>query len=77
ATNLKIQKRGSLTEGYYADVVLFDSNTIIDKATFEEPHQYSEGMKHVFVNGIQVLKDGEHTGNMPGQVVKGPGYQNK
>lgn len=74
ATNLKIKKRGSLTEGNYADVVLFDPETIIDKATFENPHQYAEGMVHVFVNGTQVLKDGEHTGNMPGRVVRGPGY---
>lgn len=75
ATNLKIQKRGSLTEGNYADVVLFDPATIIDKATFEDPHQYSEGVKHVFVNGTQVLKDGEHTGETPGRVVRGPGYK--
>ena len=75
ATNLKIQKRGSLTEGNYADVVLFDPETINDKATFEDPHQYSEGMQHVFVNGTQVLKDGEHTGKTPGQVVHGPGYK--
>ncbi|SDQ76158.1 N-acyl-D-amino-acid deacylase family protein [Flagellimonas zhangzhouensis] len=74
ATNLKIKKRGSLTEGNYADVVLFDPKTITDKATFEDPHQYSEGVLHVFVNGKQVLKDGEHTGAMPGQVVRGPGY---
>nr|WP_288935308.1 D-aminoacylase [uncultured Allomuricauda sp.] len=75
ATNLKIQKRGSLTEGNYADVVLFDPETINDKASFEDPHQYSEGMQHVFVNGTQVLKDGEHTGKTPGQVVHGPGYK--
>lgn len=75
ASHLKIQKRGSLTEGNYADVVLFDPAAIIDKATFEDPHQYSEGVKHVFVNGTQVLKDGEHTGEMPGRVVRGPGYK--
>ncbi|GLU44782.1 amidohydrolase family protein [Allomuricauda sp. NBRC 101325] len=74
ATNLKIKKRGSLSEGNYADVVLFNPETITDKATFEDPHQYSEGVLHVFVNGTQVLKDGEHTGAMPGQVVRGPGY---
>ncbi|RIV68751.1 N-acyl-D-amino-acid deacylase family protein [Flagellimonas aequoris] len=74
ATNLKIKKRGSLATGNYADVVLFDPETIIDKATFENPHQYAEGMVHVFVNGTQVLKDGEHTGEFPGQVVRGPGY---
>ncbi|WP_036384798.1 amidohydrolase family protein [Muricauda sp. MAR_2010_75] len=77
ATNLKIKKRGALTEGYYADVVLFDPNTIRDKATFEEPHQYATGVKHVFVNGTQVLEDGEHTGELPGQVVHGPGYVSK
>ncbi|MEC3964468.1 D-aminoacylase [Flagellimonas halotolerans] len=77
ATHLEIQKRGSLTEGNYADVVLFDPATIIDKATFEDPHQYSEGVKHVFVNGAQVLKDGEHTGETPGRVVRGPGYKNE
>lgn len=75
ATNLKIKKRGSLATGNYADVVLFDPETIIDKATFENPHQYAEGMVHVFVNGTQVLKDGEHTGEFPGQVVRGPGYK--
>ncbi len=75
ATNLKIKKRGSLTMGNYADVVLFDPESIIDKATFENPHQYAEGMVHVFVNGTQVLKDGEHTGAFPGQVVHGPGYK--
>lgn len=77
ATNLKIEKRGSLIEGNYADVVLFDATTITDKATFEDPHQYSEGMQHVFVNGTQVLKDGEHTGETPGQIVHGPGYDKK
>lgn len=75
ATNLKIEKRGSLAKGNYADIVLFNPETIMDKATFEDPHQYAEGMQHVFVNGTQVLKDGEHTGNMPGRVVRGPGYR--
>ncbi|WP_293295230.1 D-aminoacylase [Allomuricauda sp.] len=74
ASNLKIEKRGSLERGNYADVVLFDPEAIIDKATFEDPHQYAEGVKHVFVNGTQVLKDGEHTGELPGMVVRGPGY---
>lgn len=77
ATNLKIKKRGSLTAGNYADVVLFDPRTIGDRATFEEPHQYAEGMVHVFVNGTQVLRDGEHTGAFPGRVVHGPGYLGK
>jgi N-acyl-D-amino-acid deacylase len=74
ATNLKIQKRGELKAGNYADIVIFDPAIIKDKATFEKPHQYAEGMLHVFVNGIQVLKEGEHTGAKPGRFVKGPGY---
>lgn len=75
ATNLKIQKRGELKVGNYADIVIFDPAAINDKATFEKPHQYAEGMIHVFVNGVQVLKDGEHTGAKPGKFVKGPGYK--
>lgn len=73
AQKLKIQKRGLLKPGYYADVVLFDPGAIQDHATFEEPHQYSTGVDHVWVNGVQVLKNGEHTGNFPGRFVKGPG----
>jgi len=76
ATNLKIKNRGSLTEGYFADLAIFDPKTIQDHATFAEPHQYATGMVHVFVNGEQVLKDGEHTGALAGQVVRGPGYKN-
>ncbi|MGB5554631.1 MAG: D-aminoacylase [Flavobacteriaceae bacterium] len=75
ATNLKLKKRGALKEGYFADVVLFDAEKIKDNATFETPHQYATGMRHVFVNGQQVLKDGEHTGAFPGRFVKGPGYK--
>ena len=75
ATNLKIQERGFLKEGYYADVVVFDPETIQDHATFEKPHQYSTGVHHVFVNGGHVLKDGEHTGATPGRVVRGPGWK--
>jgi len=75
ATNLKIKRRGSLSTGNYADVVVFNPETIMDKATFENPHQYAEGMVHVFVNGTRVLKDGEHTGEFPGCVVRGPGYK--
>ncbi|EAZ80386.1 N-acyl-D-amino-acid deacylase family protein [Algoriphagus machipongonensis] len=75
ATNLKIKKRGALKEGYFADLAIFDPNEIQDHATFEEPMQYATGMVHVFVNGKQVLKDGEHTGSLPGQVVKGPGFK--
>jgi N-acyl-D-amino-acid deacylase len=77
ASNLKIKKRGSLTEGYFADLAIFNPETIQDHATFAEPHQLSTGMVHVFVNGEQVLKDGEHTGATPGQVVRGPGYKDK
>lgn len=73
ATNLKLDRRGALQPGYFADVVVFDADKIIDKATFEKPHQYSEGVIHVFVNGTQVLKSGNHTGAFPGQVVHGPG----
>ena len=74
ATNLRLERRGRLEEGYFADVVVFDPDTIQDHATFEEPHQYSTGVAHVFVNGVQVLKDGEHTGATPGRVVRGPGW---
>ncbi|MGB4840036.1 MAG: amidohydrolase family protein, partial [Saprospiraceae bacterium] len=74
ATNLKIKKRGMLKEGYFSDIVVFNPMDIQDHATFEKPQQYATGMKHVFVNGIQVLKDGEHTGALPGQVVRGPGW---
>lgn len=75
ATNLKIKKRGSLIEGNFADIVLFNPDTITDRATFEKPHQYAEGMVHVFVNGVQVLRNGEHTGAFPGRVVRGPGFK--
>ncbi len=75
ATNLKLVKRGALKEGYYADVVVFDPGSVKDHATFEEPHQYATGMKHVFVNGTRVLEDGEHTGSFPGRVVRGPGWK--
>lgn len=74
ATNLKLRERGELAEGFYADIVVFDPATIQDHATYEEPHQYATGMLHVFVNGEQVLKDGEHTGALPGRVVRGPGW---
>jgi len=75
AGNLKITKRGWLKPGYYADVVVFDPATIQDHATFEKPHQYSTGVSEVFVNGTQVLSNGEHTGARPGRVVRGPGYK--
>jgi len=75
AQNLKIKKRGMLKEGYFADVVIFDPDKITDNATFKQPHQYATGMIHVLVNGKQVLKDGEHTGALPGRVVRGPGWK--
>jgi len=74
ATNLKLENRGALKEGYFADVVLFDAETITDNATFKEPHQYATGMVHVLVNGVPVLRDGDHTGELPGRFIKGPGY---
>lgn len=73
AQNLKIKNRGLLQEGYFADIVIFNPQEIDDKATFAQPHQYAVGVEHVFVNGVQVLKNGEHTGAMPGRFVKGPG----
>jgi N-acyl-D-amino-acid deacylase len=73
ATNLGLDHRGFLKEGYFADVVVFDPNTIADKATYDKPHQYAVGMRHVFVNGIQVIKDGEHTGAKAGRALWGPG----
>jgi N-acyl-D-amino-acid deacylase len=77
ASNLKIKKRGSLLAGNFADVVIFDPTKIQDNATFEKPHQYSTGMVHVFVNGVQVLENGEHTDKKPGRVVRGPGWKPK
>ncbi len=75
ATRLSIPDRGVLREGFYADIVIFDPEAIIDRATFEEPHQVSEGMRDVFVNGVAVVKDGRHTGAKPGMIVRGPGYR--
>ena len=77
ATNLGLTERGQLKEGYFADVVVFDPDTIADKATYDKPHQYAVGVKHVFVNGVQVLKDGEHTGAKPGKALWGPGKVEK
>ena len=73
--NLKIPLRGWLKPGYFADLAIFDPEKIQDHATFADPQQYASGMVHVFVNGEQVLEDGEHTGALPGQVVHGPGYK--
>jgi N-acyl-D-amino-acid deacylase len=77
ATNLKLQRRGELKVGNYADIVIFDPAKVKDNATFAKPHQYADGVMDVFVNGTQVLKDGEHTGAKPGRFVKGPGYKDK
>ena len=74
AENLRIADRGRLAAGQFADVVVFDPKTIADRATYEKPHQYSVGVRDVWVNGTQVLKNGEHTGATPGRVVRGPGY---
>jgi N-acyl-D-amino-acid deacylase len=73
ATNLELDRRGFLKAGMFADVAVFDPQTIADRATFERPHQYAVGVRHVFVNGAQVLKDGEHTGAKPGRALWGPG----
>lgn len=75
ATNLKLDRRGALQVDYFADIVVFDPNKIQDHATFEKPHQYATGVVHVFVNGVAVLKNGEHTGATPGRVVRGPGWK--
>ncbi len=75
AHNLRIASRGELRPGYYADVVIFDPERVNDLATFEKPHQYSTGMVDVFVNGMQVLRDGVHTGAKAGRVVRGPGWK--
>lgn len=77
ANNLKIKDRGLLKEGYFADVVIFDPAKIADHATFDKPHQFSTGVLDVFVNGTQVIKDGQHTGATPGRVVRGPGWKPK
>jgi N-acyl-D-amino-acid deacylase len=77
ATNLGLDHRGLLKEGYFADVVVFDPKTIADRATYEKPQQYAVGMLHVFVNGKQVLKDGEHTNARPGRALWGPGRTEK
>jgi N-acyl-D-amino-acid deacylase len=77
ASNLHLDCRGALKPGYFADVVVFDPATIQDHATFASPHQYATGMQHVFVNGVQVLKNGDHTGATPGRVVRGPGWNRR
>ncbi|GAC1661094.1 MAG: hypothetical protein NVS9B7_28990 [Flavisolibacter sp.] len=76
ATNLKLKRRGELKVGNYADIVVFDPLKIKDLATYESPHQYAQGMKDVFVNGIQVIKNGVHTGAKAGRFIKGSGFKN-
>ena len=75
ASHLKLERRGSLAPGFLADVVIFDPDTIQDHATFADPHQYSTGVVHVWINGQQVLREGTHTGATPGRVVLGPGFR--
>ena len=74
ARRLGIHDRGLITEGYYADIAVFDADEITDRATFEDPHQYAEGMDYVLVNGAIVVSDGQHTGARPGRILHGPGY---
>ena len=75
ADNLALERRGRLAEGYFADVVVFDPDRIQDHATYQRPQQYATGVEHVFVNGVQVLKNGEHTGATPGRFLRGAGYR--
>jgi N-acyl-D-amino-acid deacylase len=75
--NLGLSRRGRIAAGHFADIAVFDPARIADHATFENPHQYATGMVHVFVNGVQVLKDGEHTGAKPGRIVRGSGWKGR
>lgn len=77
ASNLKIERRGMLQPGYYADLAIFYADSIADRATYEDPHQYSVGMVHVLINGVQVLDQGAHTHATPGRIIRGPGYIEK
>jgi N-acyl-D-amino-acid deacylase len=74
ARQLRLVDRGRLTPGYYADLVVFDPATVQDHATFDDPHRYATGVRDVLVNGVAVLRDGEHTGALPGRVLRGPGW---
>ena len=74
AANLKLEKRGQLKKGYFADVVVFDPDSVADRATYEDPHQYSVGVVHVLVNGVTVLEDGVHARTKPGRILRGPGF---
>jgi N-acyl-D-amino-acid deacylase len=73
AENLGLDRRGRLVAGHFADVVVFDPATVADRATYENPHQYAVGVRHVLVNGVVVLRDGEHTGAFPGRALRGRG----
>jgi N-acyl-D-amino-acid deacylase len=75
ASILSIQNRGLIKEGYYADITIFDADNIIDKATFEDPHQYAIGVDFVLINGSIVVEEGSHNGNRPGRILFGPGYR--
>lgn len=77
AANLKLEKRGALKKGFFADVVIFHADSVADMATFEDPHQYAKGVLHVFVNGVQVLDNGLHTQAKPGRIIRGPGWTEK
>ena len=72
-----LRERGTIKQGWYADIVVFDPKKVQDHATFEKPQQYATGVTDVFVNGVQVIKNGEHTGATPGRFIKGPGYGKK
>ena len=74
AETFNIHNRGQLKKDYFADIAIFNSDTIIDNATFENPHQYASGVAHVIVNGQIVVEDGVHNGNRPGRVLRGPGF---
>src|SRR5205823_8821512 len=75
AERLLIQDRGFLRPGMYADVTVFDPATIMDHSTYEKPHQLSTGVRHVFVNGVEIVRDGQHTGAKPGRIVRGPAWR--
>mgnify|MGYP001283577538 CR=1 FL=1 len=75
ASNLRIERRGKLERGYFADVAVFDPSAVADHATYESPHQLATGVKHVLVNGAVVIAHGQHTGAKPGRVVRGKGYK--
>jgi N-acyl-D-aspartate/D-glutamate deacylase len=74
ANRLSIRDRGTLRDGAYADVIVFDPNTIIDRATYDDPSRLSVGVEQVWVNGTRVVADGKHTGATPGRIIRGPGW---